>query len=29
MEILSELRNTWLVVVKENQSPKKNMAKAL
>jgi len=29
MEILSELRNTWLVVVKENQSPKKNMAKVL
>ena len=29
MEILSELRNTWLVVVKENQFPKKNMAKAL
>ena len=29
MEILSELRNTWLVVVKENQSPKKNIVKAL
>ena len=29
MEILSELRNTWLVVIRENQSPKKNIAKAL
>jgi len=29
MEILSELRKTWLVVVKESQSPKKNIAKAL